>query len=134
MLVQGAANVQVNQRVTAQHQRGLIEEATEVLYAAHAPGRAKRFWDHVAMLADALIGIANLHAPALAVTEILLDLVVVIRHVDHDLADAVARQMFNQVLHHRLAQNWHHRFWQVFGQWPHPRALARSQNHALSHR
>jgi hypothetical protein len=47
------------------------------------------------------------------VAKVLLDLLVMKRHVHHDLGDAMARQVFNQILHQWLAQYGHHGFWQV---------------------
>jgi len=67
----------------------------------------------------------------MSVAKVVLDLVVVERHVDHDFADAVAGQMLDQVLEHRLVQNRHHRFGQVLGQRAHPRTLTCRQDHSL---
>jgi hypothetical protein len=133
VLVQGSTDVKVDQRIATQHQSGLVKKTTEVLDAAHAAGRAKRFGDDLALFAHTFVGVANLHTPAVTVAKILLDLVVVKCHVHHDLGDAVAGQMFDQVLHHRFAQNRDHRFGQVLGQRAYPGALACGQNHAFSH-
>ena len=85
------------------------------------------------MLFLTLERVAQLHAPSVAVTKILLNLAVVVGHVDHDLLDAVVGQVFDKVFHHRLAQNRDHRFREVLGEWAHAGALPRRQNHAFCH-
>jgi hypothetical protein len=44
------------------------------------------------------------------ITKILLDLVVIPRHVDHDLAHPVRGELLDQILHDRFAEDRHHRF------------------------
>ena len=133
MLRQGGGDVQVNQGIAAQHQGGFIKEAAEVLDAAHAAGRSHGARQNVAVFANALVGVANLHAPAATVAKIFFNLVVVVSHVDHDFGDAVAGQVLDQVFHHRFAQNRHHRLGQVPCERAHAGALAGGQNHAFSH-
>ena len=133
VLRQGGGDVQVNQGIAAQHQGGFVKEAAEVLDAAHTAGRSHGAGQNVAVFAHALVGVANLHAPAATVAKIFFNLVVVVSHVDHDFGDAVAGQVLNQVFHHRFAQNRHHRFGQVPCEWAHAGALAGGQNHAFSH-
>jgi len=133
VLGQRGPEVEVDQRVAAQHQRGVVKKTALVLDVAHAAGRTQRARQDVAVVINALVGVTDLDAPAVPVAKILLDFAVVVGHVDHDLRHAVARQMLDQVFHHRLAQNWHHRFGQVFGQGPNPGALASGQDHCFCH-
>jgi hypothetical protein len=133
VLVHRRADVQINDRVTAQHQRGLDEEAAEVLDLLHPAGRAHRLGHDLAVIAHALVGIADGHPPAPPVAEILLDLAMLEGHIHHDLGDAEARQVLDDVFHHRLAQYGHHGFGKIAGQRTHPRPLSRCENHAFGH-
>ena len=134
VLGNGRSNVEVDQRITAQHQRGFIKKAAEILDSAHAAGRAHGSGRNVTVVAHPLVGIANFHAPAAAITKILFNFLVVVGHVHHDFRNTVARQVLNQVFHHRFAQNGHHGLGQVACQRAYPCALPRRQNHAFCHR
>jgi hypothetical protein len=134
VFVERGADVEIDDRVAADHQRGLVEESPEILDLAHATGGAERLRNDLAVVAYPLVGITDLDPPAMAIAEVVLDLVMVVGDVDHDLAHAVARQMLDQVFEHRLAENRHHRFGHVLRERPDPRPLARSQNHRLRHR
>ena len=69
----------------------------------------------------------------MTVTKVVLDLPVVVGHVDHDLLDAVTCQMLDQVLQNRLAQDGDHGLGHALGQWTNTGSLARSQNQCLCH-
>ena len=133
MFVQRRADVQVDDRVAAQHDGGLVEEPAVILDLAHAASRTLRVRHDLAVIALAFERVADLDAPAAAVAEIALDLPVRVGHVDHDLLHAVAREMFDQVFQHRLAQDRDHRLGHVLGQRTHARALACSKNHGFRH-
>ncbi len=100
---------------------------------AHAARGAQRARQDVAVVIHAFVGVAELHAPAVPVAEVFLDFAVVVGHIDHDLAHAVARQVLDQVLHHRLAQYGHHGLGQVFGERAHARALPGGEDHPFGH-
>ena len=130
---QGRLDVQVDDGVTAHHDGGVVKKAAEVLNALHAAGRAHGLGHDLAMLTCAFERITDLDAPTVAVAKVVLDFPVVERHVHHDLLYPIAAQVLDQVLHHRLAQNGHHRFGDVLGQRPDPGSLPRRQNHCFCH-
>ena len=133
VLLQGSANIEVDDRIAANDQRRFIKETTKVLNGLHATGRASGFGHDVAMIVHALVGVANRGAPAPAIAEILLDFLVVISHVHHDLGDAVAHQVLDQVLHDRFPQDGNHRLGPILGQRTNASSLAGGQNHAFCH-
>ena len=133
MLEQGGADIEIDDRIAADHQRGFIKKSAEVLNGLHATRRSFGFGQDVAVVIYPFEGVTDIYAPAATIAEILLDFLVVVRHVNHDLGDAMTRQMLDQVFHHRLAQNGHHRFWQVFRQRANPSALASGQYHCFCH-
>jgi len=67
------------------------------------------------------------------VAEVVFDLPVVIGHVDHDLAHTVARQVLDDVLEHRLAQDGNHRLGHALGQGADPGPLPGRQDHGFRH-
>jgi hypothetical protein len=99
----------------------------------HAAGRTARLGNDLAVFARALERVADVHAPAVAVAEVVLDLPVGVRDVDHDVAHAIAREVFDQVLEHRLAEDGDHRLGQVLRQRSHTGALPCGKNHGLWH-
>ena len=131
---QRGANVQVNQRVAAQHHGGLVKKATEILDAPQTTGRAHRARQYLAVVTHAFVGVTDLHTPAVTIAKVFLNFLVVPSHIHHDLGDAVAGQVLDQVLHHRLAQNRHHGLGQVTRERPHAGASPGCQNHAFTHK
>jgi hypothetical protein len=129
----GCRNVQIDNRIPAQHQRRLVEETTKILDSAHPARRAEGLGHDVAVVPPALVGVAHLHAPASAVAKEILDLVMVERHIHHDLPNIVAGQMFDQILHERLAENGHHGLGHILSKRAHPGSLTCGQNHSFSH-
>ena len=130
---QRRANVQVDDGVAAQHQGGLVKKTTKVLDVAHAAGRAQRPVDDLAVLAHALIAVADGHAPAVAIAKVVFDFPVVVSHVDHDLAHVVAREVLDDVFQNRLAQDRDHGLGRALGQRPDAGALAGGQDHGFGH-
>ena len=90
MLAHGGTNIEVDQRITTQHQRGFVKKTAEVLNSLHAPGRTHGSRQDVTMVTNAFIGIANLYTPAVAVAKVAFNFLVVPGHIDHDFSDAVA--------------------------------------------
>ena len=133
VLGQGRTNVEVDDGVATEHQGGFVKKAAEILDAPHAAGRAHGAGQDFAVLAHPLVGVANLHTPAMTVSKVVLDLPVVERHVDHDLLDAVPGQVLDDVLQHRLTQNGHHRLGCLFGEGANAGPLPGRQDHCFGH-
>ncbi len=130
---QGGGDVQIDDGVAAHHQGGFVEEAGEILDAAHAASRALRLGHDFAVLAHAFVRIADLDAPARAIAKVVLDLPVVVGHVDHDLPDVVPRQVFDQVFEHGLAKDGDHRLGHALGERTDAGSLPRSEDHGFGH-
>ena len=131
--MQGCADIQIDHRIAADDNGGFVEETAEILNLAHATGRTEGLGHDLAMFARAFVGIAEINAPATAIAKVVFDLVMIEGNVNHDLANAIARHVLDQVFHHRFAQDGHHRFRHVLGQRTHPCSLASRQDHSLCH-
>jgi hypothetical protein len=109
------------------------QKPAEILNPAHAPRRTKRLGQDIAMLINTFVGITDIDAPTMTIAEILLDLAMVVGNIDHDVGNTVPGQMFDQVFHHRLAENGNHRLGQILGQRPNASPLTGRENHSFCH-
>jgi len=133
VLGQGGFDVQVDDGIAAQHQGRFVKKAAEILDATHAAGRTHGARQDFPMFPHAFVGVADLHTPAVAIAKVVFDLPVVERHVDHDLLDPVARQVLDDVLEHRFAEDGHHRLGRLLGQGAYPGSLPGCQDHCFGH-
>ncbi len=109
MLEQGRLDVEVDHRITAQDDGGIVKKAAEFLDLLHAAGRAYRLRHHHAGIGHiAFERVADLHAILMAVAEILFDLFMQVTDIDHDVAHAILGQVLDQIGHHGLAQDGDH--------------------------
>jgi hypothetical protein len=109
----------------------LVEKAAEIVDLAHPAGRSYGLRDNLAVFHTALEGVTDLDPVVLAVAEIVFYFFVQIARVDHDLANAVAREMFDQIGQHGLAEYRDHRLGQLVSQRLNPRALACCEDHGF---
>jgi hypothetical protein len=106
----------------------------KILDALQATGGAKGITDQLAILDAPLEAVGDLHTEALAIPEIVLDLLGKMGDIHHDFVEAVLAQQFEQKLHHGFLQNRNHRLGGGVRDRPHPRTLASRQDHRLHRR
>ena len=127
----GFGEIKVDQRVAAEHHEGVVEEGLEILDALEASGRTQGIADQFTVFDASLEAVGDLHPEALAVAEIVLDLLGQMGDVDHDFVESVLAQQLQQKLHHRFLQDRNHRLGCGVRDRTHPRSLAGRQDHRL---
>ena len=113
------AEVDVGEHVAGDHEERVVELVDGV---AHRTGGAE---------GRVLGGVTHADAEVGAVTEVVADLVGEERHGDDDVVEAVLREQVDDVLHHRLVGQRHHRFRRVAGERAQAGALTTGQDDCL---
>ena len=126
--------VEIDQRIAAEHHEGVVEEGLEALDLLQSTGGSHRIADQFAIFDPAFKAVGDFHAEALAIAEIILDLLSQVGHVHHDFGEAVLPQQLKQKLHHGFLQDGDHRFGDRVGDRPHTGPLAGRQDHRLHRR
>jgi hypothetical protein len=114
LLMKGDNVLQVNigDGVATNNEKGLVQESLGILDTARRPQ------------GSLLNRIANVHAQALAVSEVTLYDLGHEMQGDDDVGDALPFEQIQDVSHDRLGHHGHHRFGPANGQRAQPRALA----------
>src|SRR5207248_3848085 len=113
------AQVDVGEGVPTDDDERLVQEFLRVLDAARRPQRAV-FHD-----------VGDVDAEVRAVAEVVADRGAQVLQRHHDVGHAVLAQQPQDVLHYRLADDWHQWLGNAAGQRPQPRSLATGHHHRL---
>ncbi|CAI8311632.1 MAG: Uncharacterised protein [Synechococcus sp. MIT S9220] len=126
--------IKVDECIATQHHKGVVEERLEILDFLQPASGAQSVTDQFAIFDTAFEAVSDFHSKSLAISEVVLDLLGQVGHIDHHLRETMLLEQFQQEFHHWLLQDWNHRFGDHMCDRLNPCSLARGQDHRLHRR
>ena len=126
--------IEVDQRIAAQHNEGVIEELLEVLNFFQATGGTEGITDEFTVLNAAFKAVSDFNSKTLPVPKVVFDFFSQVRDIHHHFGEAMLLEQLQQKLHHRLLQDGNHRFWDHMGDRLDPCPFSCRQDHRLHRR
>ena len=127
----GFAEIEIDQRIAAKHDEGVIEEVLEGLDFLESASGSNGVTNQLAVFNSAFKAVGNFNAKALTIPEVVLDLLSKVGDIHHHFGESVLPEKFQQKLHHGFLKDGDHRLRDRVSDRSHTGSLACSQDHRL---
>ena len=89
MPLQGLSEIEIDQRITTEHNKGVVKKMLKILDFFQATGRTHRISNEFSIFNPSFEAVGQFNAKTLTITEIVFNFLSQMRHVHHHFGETV---------------------------------------------